>query len=200
MAVSPEQIKKLRELTGAGILECKKALEEVEGDLDKAIDLLRTRGIAKAEKRAGRATAEGLVQAYIHSDGKLGVLVEVNCETDFVARTDDFKELCRELAMQIAAAQPLYVNREEVPADLLEKEKAILREQTLAEGKPEQMVDKIVEGRISKYYQENCLMDQAWIKDDKGKLTIADLVKQYIAKLGENLQVRRFVRLRVGEE
>ncbi len=200
MAVSPEQIKKLRELTGAGILECKNALEEVEGDLEKAIDLLRTRGIAKADKRAGRATAEGLVQAYIHSDGKLGVLVEVNCETDFVARTDDFKELCREIAMQIAAAQPLYVNREEVPADLLEKEKAILREQTLAEGKPEQMVDKIVEGRISKYYQENCLMDQAWIKDDKGKLTITDLVKQYIAKLGENLQVRRFVRLRVGEE
>ncbi len=200
MAVSPEQIKKLRELTGAGILECKNALEEVEGDLEKAIDLLRTRGIAKADKRAGRATAEGLVQAYIHSDGKLGVLVEVNCETDFVARTDDFKELCREVAMQIAAAQPLYVNREEVPADLLEKEKAILREQTLAEGKPEQMVDKIVEGRISKYYQENCLMDQAWIKDDKGKLTITDLVKQYIAKLGENLQVRRFVRLRVGEE
>jgi elongation factor Ts len=200
MAVSPEQIKKLRELTGAGILECKNALEEVEGDLEKAIDLLRTRGIAKADKRAGRATAEGLVQAYIHSDGKLGVLVEVNCETDFVARTDDFKELCREVAMQIAAAQPLYVNREEVPADLLEKEKALLREQTLAEGKPEQMVDKIVEGRISKYYQENCLMDQAWIKDDKGKLTINDLVKQYIAKLGENLQVRRFVRLRVGEE
>jgi len=200
MAVSPEQIKKLRELTGAGILECKNALEEVEGDLEKAIDLLRTRGIAKADKRAGRATAEGLVQAYIHSDGKLGVLVEVNCETDFVARTDDFKELCREVAMQIAAAQPLYVNREEVPTDLLEKEKAILREQTLAEGKPEQMVDKIVEGRISKYYQENCLMDQAWIKDDKGKLTINDLVKQYIAKLGENLQVKRFVRLRVGEE
>ena len=200
MAVSPEQIKKLRELTGAGILECKKALEEVEGDLEKAMDLLRARGIAKADKRAGRATAEGLVQAYIHSDGKLGVLVEVNCETDFVARTDDFKELCREVAMQIAAAQPLYVNREEVPADLLEKEKAILREQTLAEGKPEQMVDKIVEGRISKYYQENCLMDQAWIKDDKGKLTISDLVKQYIAKLGENLQVRRFARIRVGEE
>ena len=200
MAVSPEQIKKLRELTGAGILECKKALEEVEGDLEKAMDLLRARGIAKADKRAGRATAEGLVQAYIHSDGKLGVLVEVNCETDFVARTDDFKELCREVAMQIAAAQPLYVNREEVPADLLEKEKAILREQTLAEGKPEQMVDKIVEGRISKYYQENCLMDQSWIKDDKGKLTISDLVKQYIAKLGENLQVRRFARIRVGEE
>ncbi len=200
MGVSPADIKQLRQLTGAGVLECKQALEEVGGDLEQAKDLLRKKGIAKADKKASRATAEGLVQAYIHADGKLGVLIEVNCETDFVARTDDFKQLCRELAMQIAAAAPSYVSKEDVPPEVVAKEEALLREQTLAEGKPEKIVDKIVQGRMAKFYAEECLLEQPYIRDEKGKQTVGDLLKEYIAKLGENLRVKRFVRMRIGED
>ncbi|CAM2891498.1 translation elongation factor Ts [Paenibacillus sediminis] len=197
MAVSASAVKELREKTGAGMLDCKKALEEANGDLTKAVELLREKGLAAAAKKAGRVATEGVVESYIHAGGRIGVLVEVNCETDFVAKTDQFKEFVRDIAMHIAASSPLFVRREEVPQEVLDKEREILRAQALNEGKPEKIVDKMVEGRISKYFEENCLMDQSFIKDpDK---TIATLLNEKISTIGENISIRRFVRYELGE-
>ena len=195
--VTAALVKDLRERTGAGMMDCKKALTETEGNLEKAVDLLREKGLAAAAKKAGRVAAEGLVEAYIHGGGRIGVLLEINCETDFVAKTDGFKELARDVAMQIAATNPLYVVKEEVPADKIEHEKEILRAQALNEGKPEKIVEKMVEGRIEKYYKEVCLLEQPFIKDsDKA---VKDLITESIAKIGENISVRRFVRFQLGE-
>jgi elongation factor Ts len=192
-----EQIKELRERTGAGILDCKKALSE-NGDLmDKAIDWLRAKGIASAAKKSARAAAEGLCASYIHAGGKVGVLVEVNCETDFVAMTDNFKNLARDLAMHIAASSPEYVRREEVPADALERERTVQIQKTMAEGKPEKIAAKIVEGRMGKYYEDVCLLEQKWFKDDSK--TVEQVVKEAVATIGENIQVRRFTRFVMGE-
>jgi elongation factor Ts len=196
MAISAEQVKKLRDATGAGMMECKAALTEANGDMEAATTLLRKRGLATAAKKAGRTTSEGLIGHYIHMGGKIGVLVEVNCESDFVARTDKFQELTKELAMHIAAANPLYVRREDVPADIVEREREIAREQ--AKGKPAQVIDKIVDGKLSAYYQQFCLMEQASIRDDK--TTIAQLVQDAIRILGENITISRFVRFKVGEQ
>ncbi|GAB6075872.1 translation elongation factor Ts [Desulfurobacterium crinifex] len=195
--ITTQMIKELREKTGAGIVDCKKALQEAEGNMEKAIEILRKKGAAKAAKKAERATAEGIVVSYIHAGGKVGALVEIDCETDFVARTEDFKTLGHEIAMQVAAMAPEYVSREEVPAEVIEKEKEILKQQALSEGKPEHIVEKIVEGRLNKFYSEKCLLDQPWIKDDSK--TIGDLVREYITKLGENIKVRRFCRFEVGK-
>jgi len=195
--ITTQMIKELREKTGAGIVDCKKALQEANGDMEKAVEILRKKGAAKAAKKADRATAERIVISYIHAGGKVGALVELNCETDFVARTEDFKTLAREIAMQVAAMSPEYVSREEVPAEVIEKEKEILRQQALSEGKPEHIVEKIVEGRLNKFYSEKCLLDQPWIKDDSK--TIADLVRECITKLGENIRVKRFCRFEVGK-
>jgi elongation factor Ts len=197
MAVSAAQVKELREKTGAGMLDCKKALEDANGDMEKATDLLRERGLAAAAKKAGRIASEGLVESYIHGGGRIGVLVEVNCETDFVAKTDAFREFVKDIAMQIAAANPKYVRREDVPEEELERERTVLRNQALNEGKPEKIVDKMVEGRIGKYYEENCLLEQAFIKDpDK---TIQQLLQEKIAAIGENISIRRFARFELGE-
>ncbi len=195
--ITTQMIKELREKTGAGIVDCKKALQEAGGDIEKAVEILRKKGAAKAAKKAERATAEGIVVSYIHAGGKVGALVELNCETDFVARTEDFKALGHEIAMQVAAMAPEYVSREEVPAEVVEKEKEVLREQALAEGKPEHIVEKIVEGRLSKFFSEKCLLEQPWIKDDSK--TIKDLLTDYITKLGENIKVKRFCRFEVGK-
>lgn len=197
MAVSASAVKELRERTGAGMLDCKKALDETGGDVDKAIALLREKGLAAAANKAGRIATEGVVESYIHAGGRIGVLVEVNCETDFVAKTDQFREFARDIAMQIAAANPKFVRREEVPSDEIEKEKEILKNQALNEGKPEKIVEKMVEGRISKYYEEYCLLEQSFIKDpDK---TISELLNEKISKIGENISIRRFVRYELGE-
>ncbi|MFD0869159.1 elongation factor Ts [Chlamydia abortus] len=197
MAVTAAMVKELREKTGAGMLDCKKALEEANGDLTKAVEVLREKGLAAAANKAGRIATEGAVQSYIHAGGKIGVLVEVNCETDFVAKTDDFQDFVKDIAMQIAATSPRYVRREEVPQEELDKEKEILRSQALNEGKPEHIVDKMVEGRIGKYYEEFCLMEQAFIKDpDK---TISTLLNEKISKIGENITIRRFARFELGE-
>jgi elongation factor Ts len=190
-------VKQLRERTGAGMMECKKALTESNGSLDDAETWLRKHGIASAGKKAGRATKQGLIGTYIHTGGQLGVMVEVNCESDFVARTDDFQELVHDIAMHIAAAAPLFLRREDVPADLLAKEREIARDRALAEGKPEKVLDKIVEGRLSKFYEEVCLLDQPFVKE--ATLTIEQLVKTKIAKLGENISIARFIRFKVGE-
>ncbi|WP_456456374.1 translation elongation factor Ts [Thermovibrio sp.] len=195
--ITTQMIKELREKTGAGIVECKKALVEAGGDMAKAEEILRKKGAAKAAKKADRATAEGAVFAYIHAGGKVGALVELNCETDFVARNETFKELGHEIALQVAAMAPEYVSREEVPQEVVEKEKEILREQALKEGKPENIVEKIVEGRLNKFFSEKCLLDQPWIKDDSK--TIKDLLTDYITKLGENIKVKRFARFEVGK-
>ena len=197
MPITADQVKQLREMTGAGMMECKKALADSAGDLDKAVDALRKSGIAKAERRAGRAASQGRIESYVH-DSRIGVLVEVNCETDFVARTDDFKRLCKDLAMQVAAAGADYVRREEVPAERLERERAIYVEQVKNEGKPAAIVDKIVDGKLNKFYAEVCLMEQPFIKDDQK--TVGDLVKETSSKTGENVVVRRFVRYRLGAE
>jgi elongation factor Ts len=195
--ITAELVKQLRERTGAGMMDCKKALTEANGDIDKAIELLREKGLAAAAKKSGRIAAEGLVDAYIHGDGRIGVLVEVNIETDFAAANADFRQLVKDIAMQIAAAKPEYVRREDVPAAVLEKEMEILRAQARNEGKPEKIIEKMVEGRIEKFYKEVCLLDQPWIKDpDK---TIQQLVTENIAKIGENINVRRFVRFERGE-
>lgn len=191
-------VKDLRERTGAGMMECKKALVEAKGDIGEAEVLLRKWGIASAGKKASRATRQGLIGSYIHHGGQLGVLVEVNCESDFVARTDDFKELVHDLAMHIAAADPLFIRKEDVAADVLEKEKEIARARALGEGKPEKVLDKIVEGRIQKFYEEVCLLDQPFVKD--ATLSVGQLVKTKIAKLGENISVARFTRFKVGDE
>ena len=195
--ITTQMIKELREKTGAGIVDCKKALQEANGDMEKAVEILRKKGAAKAAKKADRATAEGIVVSYIHAGGKVGTLVELNCQTDFVARTENFKILGHEIAMQVAAMAPEYLSKEDVPAEVIEKEKEILKQQALSEGKPEHIVEKIVEGRLNKFYSEKCLLDQPWIKDDSK--TIADLVREYITKLGENIRVKRFCRFEVGK-
>lgn len=196
-SVDAAAVKRLREITSAGIMDCKRALAETNGDIDAAVTLLREKGIAGADKKAERTAADGLVGVYVHTDGKQAAMVEVNCETDFVARTDDFQQLCRELAMQVVAMRPQWVRREDVPAEVLEAEKAIYREQAAGEGKPEAMLDKIAEGRINKFYGQVCLMEQAYVKDDKK--TIEDVVKETIAKVGENIRVNRFTRYKIGE-
>ena len=195
--ITAEMVKTLREMTGAGMMDCKKALGETNGDMDKAVDFLREKGLAAAAKKSGRIATEGLVESYIHAGGRIGVLVEVNCETDFVAKNADFQALVKDIAMQIAAANPLYVRREEVPAEIIEHEREILRAQAINEGKPANIAEKMVEGRVEKYYKEVCLLDQIYIKD--GDLTITDIIKANIAKIGENISVRRFVRYQLGE-
>jgi elongation factor Ts len=195
MEITAAMVKKLRDQTGAGMMECKAALAEAKGDLEEANTLLRKRGLAQAAKKAGRSTSEGVIGHYIHMGGKIGVLVEVNCESDFVARTDDFQLLVKEIAMHIAAANPTYVRREDVPADVLQKERDIYREQV--KDKPAQVVDKIVEGKLESFYEQFCLMDQLSIRDPKTR--IRDLVQAAIAKLGENISISRFIRMKVGE-
>lgn len=195
--ISASMVKELRERTGAGMMDCKKALNEANGDMDKAVELLREKGLAAAAKKAGRATAEGLVDAYIHGDGRIGVLVEVNIETDFAAKNEEFRTFVRDIAMQVAASKPEYVKREDVPAEVIEKEKEILKAQALNEGKPEKVIEKMVEGRLEKFFKEICLLEQPWIKDpDK---TIKDLLTEKIATIGENINIRRFVRFERGE-
>jgi len=198
MKISADLIKELRERTGAGILDCKKALEKTGGDIDKAVEELRKMGIAKADKKLSRETKEGLVEAYIHPGAKLGVLVELNCETDFVANTKEFKELAHNIAMQIAAQAPSFVKREDIPQEVIEKEKEIYREQLKNSGKPEHVIEKIVEGKLEKFYEEACLYEQAYIKDPS--ITVEELIKTHIAKFGENIRVKRFARFRIGEE
>lgn len=197
MTITAELVKTLREKTGAGMMECKKALSETSGDLEKAVEVLRKAGIAKAETRSGRTASQGRVEAYVH-DARIGVLVEVNCETDFVARTDDFGRLCRDLAMQVAAAGADYVRREEVPAERVAKEKEIFAAQLANEGKPANIIEKILVGKLDKFYSEVCLLEQPFIKDDKK--SVGDLVKETSAKTGENVVVRRFARFRLGAE
>ncbi len=197
-AVTPQMIKELRERTQAGMMDCKRALEETGGDMEKAVAWLREKGMAAAAKKAGRVAAEGLIESYIHPGGRVGVLIEVNCETDFVARNESFQQLVKDLAMQVAAAKPLYVSREEVPESVLEEERRILRTAALNEGKPEHIVDKIVTGRIEKYLEEICLVDQPFIKDPDRK--VRDLIQEQIATLGENITVRRFARFERGED
>ena len=188
-------VKKLRDLTGAGMMECKAALTEAHGNIEEATTILRKRGLAQATKKAGRTTNEGLIGSYIHMGGKIGVLVEINCESDFVARTEDFQNLAREIAMHVAASSPQFVKREDVPADLLERERAIYRDQV--KDKPAQVIDKIVEGKVNSFYEQVCLLDQPSIRDSK--MTIGALVQQAVAKLGENIAIARFVRFKLGE-
>jgi len=195
--VDAKLVKELRAKSGAGMMDCKKALVETEGDVEKAMVFLREKGLAATNKKAGRVAAEGIVESYIHMGGKIGVLVEVNCETDFVAKNEGFKNFVKDVAMHIAAANPLYVNKEEVPMEELEKEKEILRAQALNEGKPEKIIDKMVEGRVSKYYKEICLLEQPFVKNPD--LTIEDLVKEQIMTIGENVKIRRFARFQMGE-
>lgn len=197
MTISAAMVKELRETTGAGMMDCKKALVETDGNMEKAIEYLREKGLAAAAKKAGRIAAEGLVSSYIHMGGKIGVLVEVNCETDFVAKTEKFQELTKNIAMQIAASKPEYVKKEDVSQEIIQKEKEILRAQALNEGKPEKIVDKMVEGRIEKYYKEVCLLEQPYIKDDEK--TVGQMITEVIAEIGENISVRRFVRFELGE-
>ncbi len=197
MAISAEQVKALRDQTGAGMMECKKALVEADGDFQKAVILLRERGLAAAAKRADRETKEGIIGQYIHAGGRLGVLLEVDCETDFVAGTDEFQELVRDLAMQIAASSPSFVRREDVSQENIEKEKEIYQKQALAAGKPEKIVERIVEGKLNKYYSEVCLYEQPFIKDSE--VTVEELIKSKIAIVKENISVKRFARFKVGE-
>lgn len=197
MQVTPAMVKELREKTGAGIMDCKEALAATEGVMDEAIDFLRKKGLQAASKRAARSTREGVVGAYIHAGGRLGVLVEVNCETDFVARTEDFQDLVRDIAMQVAAANPQYTSRDEIPEEVLAKERGILEEQAKASGRPAQALAKIVEGRLEKYFQDMCLLDQPFIKDSA--MTVQDMIKAKIAKTGENISVNRFVRFQLGD-
>lgn len=195
--ITAEMVKQLREKTGTGVMDCKEALKESNGDLNQAIDLLRKKGLATAAKRAGRATSEGIVQSYIHMGGKIGVLVEVNCETDFVAKNEDFKAFAKDIAMQIAATNPVALKPEEVPADLIEREKEIYRAQALETGKPEKIVDKIAEGKLSKFYDENCLLNQAYVRE--ANISVQDLLNDLIAKIGENITIKRFARFQIGE-
>jgi len=198
MAVSIEQVKELRARTGAGIVDCKKALEEANLDLDKAVEILRVKGRAAAAKKVGRETAEGIIAAYLHFDGpKLGTLVELNCETDFVARTDLFKELANIIAEQIAAYGARYVSRESVPPEVIEREKEIYAKKAREEGKPEKVIDRIVNGMLEKFYKENCLLEQPYYRNEK--MTVKQLIEEYIGKLGENIVVKRFVRFKIGE-
>jgi elongation factor Ts len=197
MDITADMVKKLRDATGAGMMECKKALVEAKGDMEEAITLLRKQGLAQATKKAGRSTNEGIIGHYIHMGGKIGVLVEVNCESDFVARNEDFQNLTREIAMHIAAASPQYVRREEVPADVLERERAIYRSQMEGQNKPPAVIEKIVEGKLNSFYEQVCLMDQPSIRDPK--VTIGQVVQQAIARIGENIAIPRFVRFKLGE-
>ena len=197
MEITAKQVKELRDKTGAGMMDCKNALSEVDGDMEKAIEFLRKKGLATAQKRAGRALSEGIIQSYIHMTGKLGVLVEVNCETDFVAKNDDFQEFTKNLAMHIAATNPLGITPEDISKEIIEKEKEIYRAQALDMGKPENVIDKIVEGKLNKFYQESCLLNQPYVRDTD--ITIADLLNQMIAKIGENISIKRFVRYQIGE-
>ncbi|MEK7330467.1 MAG: translation elongation factor Ts [Candidatus Eisenbacteria bacterium] len=198
MPITADQVKQLREMTGAGMMECKKALAETGGDLEKAVDALRKSGAAKAEKRSGRTANEGRVDAYIHPGNRVGVLIEVNCETDFVARTDEFGELVRNIAMQVAAAGADYVRREDVPAEQVARERDILAAQVEGQGKPATIVAKIIDGKLSKFFAEVCLLEQPYIRDDKR--TVADIVQDAASKTGENIVVRRFARFRLGQE
>jgi len=191
-------IRELRARTGAGVVDCKKALVEAENDVDKAIEILRKKGIAKADSKAGRAAKEGIIEAYIHPGAKLGVLLELNCETDFVAKNDEFHALAHDIAMHIAASDPVSVSRDDVPEEVQEREREIYADQARQSGKPDKVIDKIVEGRMDKYFKENCLLEQPFVKDaDK---TVADLLKESIAKIGENILVQRFTRFKVGED
>lgn len=197
MEVNASTVKELREKTGAGVMDCKKALAECSGNLEKAVDYLRQKGLAAAAKKSTRVAAEGLVGAYIHAGGKIGVMVELNCETDFVARTPEFQALLKDIAMQVAAASPRYIRREDVPSEEVERERAIYRTQVLEQGKPEKIVDKIVEGKLDRFYSEICLIEQSFIKDPDKK--VGDLMQDAVARMGENIQVRRFMRYQVGE-
>jgi len=197
MGISAQEVKKLRDRTGAGMMDCKKALQETDGDMDKAVEILRKQGIAKAEKKSSRSANEGLITSYIHPGGRIGVLLEVNCETDFVAKTEDFQALTNDIAMQIAAMSPIAVSRDEIDQTLIEKERKLYREQALDEGKPEHIIDKIVDGRIEKYFTEVVLLEQPFVKDtDK---SVQDLITESVATLGENISVSRFIRYELGE-
>ncbi|RJQ57297.1 MAG: translation elongation factor Ts [Desulfobacteraceae bacterium] len=195
--ISAEMVKELREKTGAGIMDCKQALSESGGEMNAAVDFLRKKGLATAKKRAGRAAKDGVIQSYIHMGGKIGVLVEVNCETDFVAKTDAFKEFAKNVAMHIAASSPLGVAPEDVPEDVIKREKEIYRAQALESGKPENIVDKIADGKLQKFYKENCLLQQPYVRDPN--LTIQDVLNEVIAKIGESISIRRFARFQIGE-
>ncbi|MEW6181977.1 MAG: translation elongation factor Ts [Bacillota bacterium] len=197
MEISAKMVKELRERTGVGMMDCKKALSEAGGDLEKAVVILREKGLAEAAKRSGRAASEGLVSAYIHPGSRVGVMVEVNCETDFVAKTEDFQNLVHDLALQIAASRPEYVSREDVPAETVSQEKEIFRAQAVNEGKPEKVIEKMVEGRIDKFFKEMCLLDQHFIKNPD--ITVQSLLHEVVARVGENIVVRRFVRYELGE-
>ncbi|MCC6276857.1 MAG: translation elongation factor Ts [Oligoflexia bacterium] len=197
MEVSATAVRDLREKTGAGMLDCKKALAESGGDVDKAVEWLRKKGLSAAEKKSGRAAAEGIVYSYIHGDGKIGVLLEINCETDFVARTEDFKNFAKDIALHIAASNPQFVKSDEVPTEVTQKEEEIFRAQAAASGKPANVIQKIIEGRIQKYLQEICLLDQPFVKNPD--ITVGQFTKETVAKLGENINIRRFVRMVMGE-
>ena len=196
MKITSQMVKELREKTNAGMMDCKKALSETDGDMEKAVDLLRQKGLAVAAKRADRATSEGVVECYIHAGGKLGVMVEVGCETDFVAKTDDFKAFARDIAMHVAASSPVAVSRDQVPADLLEREKEIYSKQALDSGKPEHIVEKIVTGKMEKYLSEICLLEQKFVKNPD--LSVQDLLNELVAKMGENISIKRFARFQIG--
>jgi elongation factor Ts len=197
MDISMELVKDLRQRTGAGVMDCRTALQEANGNVEGAIDYLRKKGLASAAKKAGRIATDGLVSSYIHAGGKIGVLVEINCETDFVARTEDFQTFVKNIAMQIAAANPQYIRREEVPSDVLEKERQIYRTQALESGKPEKVIDKIVDGKLERFFSEACLLEQTYIKDSEQ--TVKEVLDSMIAKIGENISIRRFARFQLGE-
>ncbi|KAA3610984.1 MAG: translation elongation factor Ts [Calditrichaeota bacterium] len=198
MAISAADVKALRDKTGAGMMDCKKALTETDGDIEKAVKLLREKGAAIAEKKGGRATNDGIIETYIHAGSKLGVMVEINCETDFVAKTDDFKQMARDIAMQIAAANPVAVSRDDISEEMIAKEREIYTQQAKNEGKPEKIIDRFVDGKLNKFFQESVLMEQSFVKDPKKN--IKELMTDTIAKLGENMSVRRFVRFQLGED
>lgn len=195
--ITASMVKELRGRTGSGIMDCKRALADTDGDMEKALEFLRKKGLAKAQKRAGRATSEGVIYSYIHTGGKLGVLVEVNCESDFVAKTDDFLEFAKNIAMHIAAANPAGLNPEDIPEEVVNKEREIYRALAIEQGKPEKILDKIVEGQVQKFFKDSCLLSQAYIRDPKK--TIADIITEAIAKIGENIQIKRFARFQLGE-
>jgi elongation factor Ts len=195
-AISAKDVKRLRDMTGAGMMDCKKALESADGDIEKAVDLLRQKGVARAEKRADRGASEGLIGSYVHFNGKIGVLVELNCETDFVARTEDFQQLARDIALHVASANPLAVSTDLVPADILEREKAIYASQAAESGKPPAVQEKMIDGKVRKFFEERVLLEQLFVKDDKVK--VGDLIKAVSGKLGERVAVRRFVRFEIG--
>jgi elongation factor Ts len=197
MDISADAVKKLREKTGVGLMDCKEALKQSNGDMEKAMDFLREKGLAKLQKRMGRVASEGSIVSYIHTGGKIGAIVEVNCETDFVANTKEFQEFARDIAMQVTASNPLYVKREDVPQDIIDKEKEIYKKQALESGKPEKIVEKIAEGKLEKFYQEICLVEQSYIKNSD--ITVKELMEELIVKMGEKLLINRFVRFQLGE-